>query len=409
MNNIYKKDLANQNAEAQEVVNDFQHRPEHGMVNIKVIGVGGGGNNTIHSMINEGIEGVEFIVANTDQQVINASIAPKKLSLGKSARGLGAGANPEVGKKAALESEQEIEQLLQGADMVIIAAGMGGGTGTGASPVIARIAKNLGALTVAIVTTPFSFEGSKRVTNALNGLEELREEVDSVIVVSNDKLLQQFGGISLKDSFMYADKVLKQAVRTTTDLIAIPALINLDFADVTTVMKNKGPALIGIGQANGPDKAIKAATHAISSPILEASIFGAKDAIINISGGDITLDEAQKAVDTIKKAAGVDLNIIFGVSIVESLGQDIQVSVIATGLSGRPLTEQEIKTEVSEVLDTIELEFEDNLTRETLIENPFPESAKFRINDDVNLRKKSQQQMMADDDEDDDLPAFLRR
>lgn len=387
----------------------MDNQNEQSIVKIKVIGVGGGGNNTIHSMIKDGIEGVEFIVANTDKQVLDTSIAHTKLSLGKSARGLGAGANPEIGKKAAQESEAEIRQTLEGADMVIVAAGMGGGTGTGASPIIARIAKELGALTVGITTTPFSFEGTKRVNNALEGLDVLREEVDSLIVVSNDKLLQQFGSISLKDSFMYADKVLKQAVRTITDLVTIPALINLDFADVTTVMKDKGPALIGIGKASGVDKAIKAATHAISSPILEASIFGAKDAIINISGGDITLDEAHKAVDTIKKAAGVDLNIIFGVSIVESLGQDIQVSVIATGLSGRSLTQQEIKDEVSSILDTIELDFEDQITKDELINDPFPENAKMSLKNEVNLLSEKQLDFTKDEDEDDDLPAFLRR
>ncbi len=387
----------------------MEHNIEPSIVKIKVIGVGGGGNNTIHSIIKDGIEGVEFIVANTDKQVLDASIAPIKLILGKSTRGLGAGANPEIGKKAAIESEAEIRQTLEGADMVIIAAGMGGGTGTGASPIIARIAKELGALTVGITTTPFLFEGTKRVHNALEGLDFLREEVDSLIVVSNDKLLQQFGGVSLKDSFLYADKVLKQAVRTITDLVTIPSLINLDFADITTVMKDKGSALIGIGKANGQDKAIKAATHAISSPILEASIFGAKDAIISISGGDITLEEAQKAVETIQKAAGVDLNIVFGVSIVESLGNDMQVSVIATGLSGNRLTQQEIKKEVSSILDTIELDFEDSDTQQSLINDPFPESAKMHIQNNTKPESNHQLDFSYDDEDDDDLPAFLRR
>ncbi|MCK5807108.1 MAG: cell division protein FtsZ, partial [Mycoplasmataceae bacterium] len=225
---------------------------------IKVIGVGGGGNNTVHSMVREGIKGVEFIVANTDEQVLNESIAHTILPLGgDSVKGLGAGANPSEGRKAALESEELIKETLKGADMVIIAAGMGGGTGTGAAPVIARIAKELGALTIGVVTSPFSFEGTTRGKNAKEGLKNIEESVDSLIIVSNDKLLQQFGGISLKDSFMYADKVLKQSIRTITDLIAVPALINLDFADVTTVMKDKGKALIGIGRANGEDRAIK--------------------------------------------------------------------------------------------------------------------------------------------------------
>ena len=376
---------------------------------IKVVGVGGGGNNTVHSMVKEGIKGVEFIVANTDEQVLNTSIAHTILPLGdKSAKGLGAGANPAEGRKAALESENVIRETLKGADMVIIAAGMGGGTGTGAAPEIAKIAKELGALTVGIVTTPFSFEGTQRQKNAEEGLSKIKESVDSLIVVSNDKLLKQFGGISLKDSFMYADKILKQTVRTITDLIAIPALINLDFADVTTVMKDRGAALIGIGRANGEDRAIKAAAHAISSPILEASIKGATHAIINISGGDITLDEANKAVDTIKQAAGSDLNIIFGVSIVENLGKDIQVSVIATGLQNEDpnqLTEEEIKNEAAKAIESLNIEFENDRTREILVTNPLPEEEKLSISEEVELQNSP---FDINDEDEDDLPAFLR-
>lgn len=376
---------------------------------IKVVGVGGGGNNTVHSMVKEGIKGVEFIVANTDEQVLNTSIAHTILPLGdQSAKGLGAGANPAEGRKAALESEDVIRETLKGADMVIIAAGMGGGTGTGAAPEIAKIAKELGALTVGIVTTPFSFEGTQRQKNAEEGLSKIKESVDSLIVVSNDKLLKQFGGISLKDSFMYADKILKQTVRTITDLIAIPALINLDFADVTTVMKDRGAALIGIGRANGEDRAIKAAAHAISSPILEASIQGATHAIINISGGDITLDEANKAVDTIKQAAGSDLNIIFGVSIVENLGKDIQVSVIATGLKNEDpnqLTEEEIKNEAAKAIESLDIEFENDRTREILVTNPLPEEEKLSISEEVELQNSP---FDINDEDEDDLPAFLR-
>ncbi|NQZ65678.1 MAG: cell division protein FtsZ [Mycoplasmatales bacterium] len=380
------------------------------IVNIKVIGVGGGGNNTVHSMVKEGIQGVEFIVANTDEQVLNNSIANNVIVLGgDSVKGLGAGANPEQGKKAALESEDKIKDVIKGSDMVIVAAGMGGGTGTGAAPVIAKLAKNMGILTVGIVTTPFSFEGTQRNKNAVEGLKNLRDNVDSLIVVSNDKLLQQFGGISLKDSFMYADKTLKQTVRTITDLIAIPALINLDFADVSTVMKDRGTALIGIGRATGEDRAIKAATHAISSPILEASISGATHAIINISGGDITLDEANKAVETIRQAAGNELNIIFGVSIVDSIGQDIQVSVIATGLQGRSeeqkISEKELKIEAAHAVGELDIDFENEKTREILMNNPLPEEEKFTIDEEVELQNSPFD--VADEDED-DLPAFLR-
>ena len=377
------------------------------IVNIKVVGVGGGGNNTIHSMVREGIKGVEFIVANTDEQVLSSSIAHTIIPLGTSAKGLGAGANPEMGRKAALESEDTIRETLKGADMVIVAAGMGGGTGTGAGPVIAKIAKELGALTVGVVTTPFSFEGTQRNKNADYGLDGMRNSTDSLVVVSNDKLLDQYGGISLKDSFMYADKTLKQTVRTITDLIAIPALINLDFADVKSVMKDKGTALIGIGRATGEDRAIKAATHAISSPILEASMMGATHAIINISGGDITLDEASKAVETIRQASGGELNIIFGVAIVDNLGKDIQVSVIATGIEeNNSITEEEIKAEVSKAVKTVNLEFENEKTQELLIRDPLPQNEKLSIDDEVILQDTP---FDISDDEDDELPAFLRR
>lgn len=393
------------NLNAQNTMHETDNLKMQNNVVIKVIGIGGGGNNTVKSMIEDGINGVEFIVANTDEQVLQKSPAQQKLTLGKSARGLGAGADPEVGKNAALESETAIRSILQNADMVIIAAGMGGGTGTGASPIVAKIARDLGALTIGIVTTPFTFEGSLRVNNAREGLDTLREEVDSLIVVSNDKLLQQFGSISLTDSFAYANKVLKQTVRTITDLIAVPALINLDFADVVTIMKDKGPSLIGIGRATGTDKAIKAATQAVSSPILEASIFGAKDAIINITGSEITLDEAHKAVETVRKAAGVDLNIIFGVSINQDMGQDIQVSVIATGLSGKQLTKDGIKSDLANMLDTIELDFEDRQQSKTL-NKQFSKNSNNHI--DQKLDKKSKIDFI-DEDENDDLPAFLRR
>ncbi len=394
----------NQNNEGQTI----EVKPEIDVIaKIKVIGVGGGGNNTIHSMIKEGIEGVEFIVANTDEQILNSSPAETVIALGTSAKGLGAGAVPEEGRKAALESEALIKESIKGADMVIIAAGMGGGTGTGAAPVIARLAKEQGSLTVGIVTTPFSFEGTQRSKNAEEGLKNISEAVDSLIIVSNDKLLEQFGGISLKDSFVYADKTLKQTVRTITDLITVPALINLDFADVTTVMKDKGAALIGIGRATGEDRAAKAAIHAISSPILEASINGATHAIINISGGNITLAEASKAVETIKQAANSELNIIFGVSVVESLGKDIQVSVIATGLDDSDgITQEELKEEAANAVETLDIEFDNDATRELLISDPLPEQEKQHITDEIRLQNSPWD---SEDDDEDELPAFLRK
>lgn len=375
---------------------------------IKVVGVGGGGNNTIHSMIKEQIKGVELIVANTDQQVLNNSPAEVLLPLGTSAKGLGAGANPEEGRKAALESEQLIKETLQGADMVIVSAGMGGGTGTGAAPVIAKVAKDMGALTIGVVTTPFSFEGTTRNKNAEEGIKALREVTDSIIVVSNDKLLKHYGGISLKDSFVYADKTLKQCIRTFTDLIGVPALINLDFADVVTTMKDKGTGLIGIGRATGDDRATKAAIHAISSPILDASIKGATNAIINISGGDLTLEEANAAVETIKQASGSDLNIIFGVSIVDNLGKDIQVSVIATGVDENQaqLTEEEIKAEAAKAVETLDIEFENEKTREILLTDVLPEEEKMKVEDEIELQNTP---FDIDDEDEDDLPAFLRR
>ncbi len=389
------------NQEFQKEVKNF--------VDIKVIGVGGGGNNTIHSMIKEKIKGVQFIVANTDEQALNNTISDVILPLGEnSTKGLGSGADPVKGRQAALESEKLIKETLEGADMVIIAAGMGGGTGTGAGPIIAKIAKDMGALTIGVVTTPFSFEGTQRKKNAELGLINIKENTDSLIVVSNDKLLQQFGGISFKESFMYADKVVKHTIRTITDLIVVPSLINLDFADVTSVMKGKGSALIGIGKANGEDRAFKAAIHAISSPILETSIKGASHAIINISGSDVTLEEAQKASETIKEATGSDLVIIFGISVNENLGDNIEVSVIATGLSSdsEELTDKEIKEEISKTIETLDIKLENEKTKEMLVEDPLPEDEKITITDEVDLQNTPFD--ISDEIEDDDLPAFLK-
>ena len=300
---------------------------------IKVIGVGGGGCNAVARMIEEGVQGVEFYVANTDAQVLNGTKVRNKITLGKSlTQGLGAGGNPEIGRKAAMESEVEIKEALSGANMIFIAAGMGGGTVTGAAPIIAKISKDLGALTVGVVTTPFMFEGPRRKNQALQGIEEFKQNVDSIIVVSNDRLLEVIGGRPLKESFREADNVLRQGVQTITDLIAMPALINLDFADVSSVMKDKGHALIGIGMSEGENKAEEAATRAISSPLLEISIEGAKDAIINVTGGDnLSLYDAYRAVEVIKEAVGYEINTIFGAAINENLDDEMIVTVIATG------------------------------------------------------------------------------
>ncbi|ATG97485.1 cell division protein FtsZ [Mesoplasma lactucae] len=300
---------------------------------IKVIGVGGGGNNAVNRMLENDMKNVEFIVANTDMQVLNASGIDKKLILGEATcKGLGAGADPEIGKKAAIEAEDEIKEALQGAELVFIAAGMGGGTGTGAAPVIAKIARELGALTIGIVTKPFRFEGKKRVNFANEGIEELQKNVDSMIIVSNDRLLELTGNIPAKESFREADNILRQGVQTITDLIAIPSQINLDFADVKNVMKNKGKALFGIGVGSGDGGAVEAAKKAINSSLLDTSIRGAKDAIVNVTGGSkITLNDVYAAVNVIEEAAGEDLNIVFGMATNDELKDNIVVTIIATG------------------------------------------------------------------------------
>ena len=300
----------------------------------KVIGVGGAGNNAVNRMIESGVKGVEFIVANTDYQVLTKSNADLKIQLGKElTNGLGAGANPEIGREAALESKDELKEALTGADMVFITCGMGGGTGTGAAPVVAEIAQELGALTVGIVTKPFSFEGKKRMNHAISGLEELKKNVDTLIVIPNDRLHEIIDkSTSLVDSFKEVDNVLRRGVQSISDLIAVAGLINLDFADVKTVMEKRGNALIGIGMGVGENRAVEAAEEAVTSPLLEASIDGATDAIINVTGGsNLTLFEVQEATEVIRASAKTDINMIFGAVINENLNDELIVTVIATG------------------------------------------------------------------------------
>jgi cell division protein FtsZ len=303
---------------------------------IKVVGVGGGGCNAVNTMIRSGLSGVEYIVANTDAQALSISLAPTKIQLGGSVtKGLGAGANPEVGKKAALEDYENISAVLKGADMVFITAGMGGGTGTGAAPVIAKLAKDLGALTVGVVTKPFVFEGKKRFKQAEEGIRNLEESVDSLITIPNQRLLYLAGeNLSLVDTFKRADEVLLNAVRGISDLINNTGHINADFADVSTVMANKGLALMGTGSATGAGRAIKAATEAISSPLLEdISINGATGIIINITGSEnLSMHETNEAVTLIMEAADENAEIIFGTVIDNNLGEEVKVTVIATGL-----------------------------------------------------------------------------
>ena len=302
---------------------------------IKVIGVGGGGGNAINRMIDEGVAGVEFIAANTDVQALSSAKAETVIQLGpKLTRGLGAGGQPEVGRKAAEESEEVLTEALQGADMVFITAGMGGGSGTGAAPVIARIAKAVGALTVAVVTRPFGFEGSKRGNFAIEGINELREHVDTLLIISNNNLLEIVDKKTpLLEALSEADNVLRQGVQGITDLITSPGLINLDFADVKTVMENKGNALMGIGVGSGEERVIEAARKAIYSPLLETTIDGAEDVIVNVTGGlDMTLIEAEEASEIVNQAAGHGVNIWLGTSIDETLKDEIRVTVVATGV-----------------------------------------------------------------------------
>jgi cell division protein FtsZ len=301
---------------------------------IKVIGVGGGGNNAVNRMIEDGVQGVEFIAVNTDAQALNLSKAAIKMQIGATlTRGLGAGANPEVGRNAVEESKSQLQEVLKGADMVFVTAGMGGGTGTGAAPAIAKISRELGALTIGVVTRPFGFEGRKRATNAATGIEQMREAVDTLIIVPNDRLLQIVDKKTpMVKAFREADNVLRQGVQGISDLIAVPGLINLDFADVKTIMSNQGTALMGIGQAKGPDRAVEAAKKAISSPLLETSIDGAQGVLMNITGGsNLSLFEVQEAADIVASAADKELNMIFGSIINDNYKDEIMITVIATG------------------------------------------------------------------------------
>ncbi len=311
--------------------------PQNYLAVIKVVGIGGGGVNAINRMIDVGLKGVEFIAINTDAQALLMSDADVKLDVGRDlTRGLGAGADPEVGRKAAEDHHEEIEEVLKGADMVFVTAGEGGGTGTGGAPVVARIAKGLGALTIGVVTRPFTFEGRRRANQAENGIGSLREEVDTLIVIPNDRLLSiSDRNVSMMDAFRSADQVLLSGVQGITDLITTPGLINLDFADVKSVMQGAGSALMGIGSARGEDRAVQAAELAISSPLLEASIDGAHGVLLSISGGsDLGLFEINEAARLVQEAAHPEANIIFGTVIDDALGDEVRVTVIAAGFDG---------------------------------------------------------------------------
>lgn len=306
---------------------------------IKVIGVGGGGSNAVNRMIDSGLQGVDFLVANTETQALDNSKADIKIQLGeKLTKGLGAGANPQVGEEAAQESREEITKALQGSDMVFVTAGMGGGTGTGAAPIVAECAREMGALTVGVVTKPFTFEGKRRKNQADKGIEMLTSKVDTIIVIPNDKLLQVVDKKTpLNEAFRTADDVLRQGIKGISDLITVPGLINLDFADVKTIMTNQGEALMGIGIGEGENRAVDAAKMAINSPLLETSIEGAKGILLNITGsGDLSLFEINEAAEIISEAADPEANIIFGSVIDENLGDLVQITVVATGFGAQP-------------------------------------------------------------------------
>ena len=310
-----------------------------GTATIKVIGIGGAGNNAVNRMVDSGIKGVEFITVNTDRQALLLSKAPSKIQIGeKITRGLGAGANPDIGAQAAEESKSEIAEALRGADMVFVTAGMGGGTGTGAAPIVAATAKEMGILTIGVVTKPFTFEGKKRLSQAERGVESLKGKVDTLVVIPNDKLLQIIDRkTSIVEAFKMADDVLRQGVQGISDLIAIPGLVNLDFADVKTIMLNTGMAHMGIGRASGENRAEDAAKQAIQSPLLETSIEGARGVIINITGGtNLGLHEVNTAAELVQRSVDPEANIIFGAVIDESLDEDIVITVIATGFEKEP-------------------------------------------------------------------------
>jgi cell division protein FtsZ len=353
---------------------------------IKVVGVGGGGSNAVNRMINAGLKGVEFIAINTDKQALFLSKANTKIQIGeKLTKGLGAGANPEIGQKAADESYDEIAQAISGADMVFVTAGMGGGTGTGAAPTIARISKEMGILTVGVITKPFMFEGKKRMHHAEIGVKELREVVDTLVTIPNDRLLQVAEKkTSIIDAFKIADDILRQGVQGISDLIAVPGLVNLDFADVKTIMKDTGLAHMGIGRASGDNRAEDAANQAIQSPLLETSIDGAKGVLLNITGGlDLGLFEVNMAAELVQKYADPDADIIFGAVIDENMKEEIQMTVIATGFESGPVLKK-----IDRSLGTAKKE----------VKNENTETKKTKVT-------------FSDDDFDDelDIPTFLRR
>ena len=364
---------------------------------IKVVGIGGGGNNAVNRMIDEGVKGIEFISVNTDKQALLSSMAQRQVQIGeKLTRGLGAGAKPEVGKDAAKESRAQIISELEGTDIVFVTAGMGGGTGTGAAPIVAEIAKEMGILTIGVVTKPFAFEGRVRMKNATEGIKNLQENVDTLITVPNDKLLQIVSqNTSMMDAFSMADNVLKQGIQSISDLIKMPGLINLDFADVTSVMKDKGLAHMGIGTASGENRAIEAAKEAIQSPLLETSIRGAKGVLLNVAGGpNLTLFEANAASSLVTESCDPEANIIFGASIREDLAEEIRITVIATGFD-------EAKHMEPEVIEKVKTSPKPTLNTAPITTKPSEVKEEVAV-----TREEPRRSSILDDDM--EIPTFLR-
>ena len=381
---------------------EFDMNMDDQLAVIKVIGVGGGGNNAVNRMIEHGVQGVDFIAVNTDAQALNLSKAEHKLQIGgKLTRGLGAGANPEVGKKAAEESREQLEEVLRGADMVFVTAGMGGGTGTGAAPVIAQIARELGALTVGVVTRPFKFEGRKRQTQAIGGITAMKQAVDTLIVIPNDKLLEIVDkSTPMLEAFREADNVLRQGVQGISDLIATPGLINLDFADVKTIMSDKGSALMGIGIATGENRATDSAKKAISSPLLETSIDGAKGVIMNITGGmNLSLYEVQEAADIVAMASDEEVNMIFGAVINENLSDEIIVTVIATGFSDDILTGAQGAQSIRPTLNSVRQSLQTNNQQAQPHQQAYKEPV---------VQEPVRQQVTSSQEDTLEIPTFLR-
>lgn len=371
-----------------------------GLAQIKVIGAGGGGNNAVNRMVEAQLQGVEFIAVNTDKQALLTSKAEYKIQIGeKLTRGLGAGANPEVGKRAAEESKDEIVKVLQGADMVFVTAGMGGGTGTGAAPVIAQLAKEMGILTVGVVTKPFVFEGKVRMKNAESGIDELKSKVDTLITIPNDRLLQIVQkNTSMLDAFSIADDVLKQGIQSISDLIAVPGLINLDFADVTSVMKEQGLAHMGLGNATGENRALEAARQAIQSPLLETSIRGAKGVLLNITGGpNLGLLEINEASTLVNESCDPEANIIFGASIREDLGEEIIITVIATGFDDN----KDLGFDIAEKPKVVQ--------RPTLNTASTPKPSVVEEKEEIVMTREEPKKVNDMEDDDMEIPTFLRR